>query len=352
MQSIAGTEPRAVHFVLAGAAVATALSLPRSNGWKLPLAVLAAVELRNALRRSVPPEASASGSGEVAPELIHSAIVDGMLMRWEAHGDDSDDSVPVVMVHGLPTHPRAWRYVIPLVARAGVRCLAWEQVGFGWSMATGLDRDISLPHQAEYLHAWLRYLGIDRATFVGHDFGGGTIQHLVLAHPELCVGLVLTDCVAYDNWPVVAVRTARAMSDLIEHLPPALVKLFFLGALFNLGHDNARRRIESAELHWQPYGRPIGPKAFAHQLRHFDARHTRMIAHDLPRLNMPARIVWGDADPLGMASAEQLAADLRAPLRRIPGGRHFTLEDHPDVIAEAINEILAETLQTTDPAVG
>ena len=38
---------------------------------------------------------------------------------------------------------------------------------------------------------------------------------------------------------------------------------------------------------------------------------------------------------------ERLARDLRAPLRRIPGGKHFTPEDHPDVIAEETEALLA-----------
>jgi pimeloyl-ACP methyl ester carboxylesterase len=344
MQPIVGLAHRTVHLVLGSTAAATALVLRRDNPWRLPLAILAGVELGKAVGYSSPAASVAADRHDVAPELIQSAMVNGVLMRWEEHGTPTSDSIPIVLVHGLPTNPRVWRYVIPSVVRDGVYCLAWEQVGFGWSLAEGLGRDISIPRQAEYLHAWLRHLGITRAIFVAHDYGGGVLQHFLVAHPELCIGLVLTDCVAYDNWPVVAVRMARSLSDLIEYLPPALVKPFFLAALVNLGHDNPERGAEAAALHWQPYNRPIGPKAFAHQLRHFDARDTLAVAHELPRLklNGPVRVVWGEADPLGMPSGEQIATDLGAPLHRIPGGRHFTPEDHPSVIAEAINAILAE----------
>ena len=53
-----------------------------------------------------------------------------------------------------------------------------------------------------------------------------------------------------------------------------------------------------------------------------------------------------------MWSAEQLAADLRAPLRPIPGGRHFTLEDHPDVIAAAVRAVLADATGSADRSAG
>jgi len=35
-----------------------------------------------------------------------------------------------------------------------------------------------------------------------------------------------------------------------------------------------------------------------------------------------------------------LAKDLNAPLHRIDGGKHFTPEDHPDVIAAEINALI------------
>jgi pimeloyl-ACP methyl ester carboxylesterase len=343
MKAADSSASRAFHLFLGGTAALAATRLDRNSRLRIPLAMAAGLELGRGLGYSSSP-ATGPSDGDAAPELTRSAVVDGVLMRWEEHGARGVDSIPLVMLHGLPTNPRAWRYVIPRVLRDGVRCLAWEQVGFGWSMAEGLGRDISIPKQAEYLHSWLRHLGITRAVFVAHDYGGGVMQHFLLAHPEMCMGLVLTDCVAYDNWPVVAVRIARSMNRTIEQLPPTLVKPFFLAAVFNLGHDNVERGLESAALHWQPYNRPVGPRAFAHQLRHFDARDTLTVAHELPRLKLdvPIRVVWGEEDPLGMASAEQIAADLGAPLRRIPGGRHFTLEDHPGVIAEAINAVLAD----------
>jgi pimeloyl-ACP methyl ester carboxylesterase len=339
MSWILGNERRLMHLTLGGAAATLALTL-RDRGWgvRLPLASLAALELRNALHAPVPVRAAAADIG--VPELVHSSMVGNILMRWEEHG--GSDGLPVVLVHGIPTHPRLWRHVIPRVAGPYVRCLAWEMVGYGWSMAEGLERDISVGRQAAYLRAWLQHLGIERAIFVGHDIGGGVIQRLLVAHPALASGLVLADCVAYDNWPVATVRAAQRISGLIALLPPALIEPFFLGALANLGHDDRARGAESAAIHWQPYARAVGPRAFAHQLRSLDAQDTMAISHALFRLDVPTRIVWGQRDPLGMSAAEQLAADLGAPLRRIPGARHFTPEDHPEALAAAIREVITQ----------
>ena len=322
-----------------------ALALPRRNSWRLSLATVAALELGQGLWRSQHRVAPADKEDAAAPERVFRATVEGILMRWEEHGDRSEDSVPIVMVHGIPTHPRLWRYVIPRVVRVGVRCFAWELVGFGWSMPEGTGRDISVARQADYLYAWLQHQGITRAIFVGHDLGGGVIQQLLTKHPELCQGLMLVDCVAYDNWPVAAVRLAQTITDLIEKLPPVLVKPLFLAGILNLGHDNLPRLIESAQLHWKPYNRSIGPKAFANQLRHLMAADTVAVAGQLSRIKAPARVVWGDADPLRIATGRRLAAELGAPFVRIPGGRHFTPEDHPETVAAAINVVLQEVMK-------
>ena len=48
--------------------------------------------------------------------------VDGLPARWVEHGTGS----PAIFVHGIPTSPRLWRHVMPLVDG---RSLAWEMLG-------------------------------------------------------------------------------------------------------------------------------------------------------------------------------------------------------------------------------
>ena len=336
------TKTSALHLLTAGTAAALAFTATQKSKWRYPLLALAGIEMWNGL--SSTGENKESIPFESAPVKSKTAMVNGIRMRWEEHGDTADKSIPVIMVHGLPTNPRVWRYVIPMVAGKGVRCLAWEQVGFGESMVEGLGLDISLPQQAEYLYHWLQELEIEKAVFVAHDFGGGVVQQLLVNHPELASGLVLSDAVAYDNWPVTAVRMSRSMSGAIEHLPATMIKPFLYAGVSNLGHENKAIKEESFQLYWEPYNSSIGPKAFAHQLRHFHSADTEQASHrfEQTKLNIPARVVWGGKDPLGLDSGERLARALNTPLVKIPGGRHFTIEDHPDVIAKAVQEVLAK----------
>ncbi|GHC26559.1 hypothetical protein GCM10010082_19700 [Kushneria pakistanensis] len=321
----------------------------RSHKGRWALAGLAASMAWASWQKRQALKASRHDRLNTAPELSRSAMVNGILMRWEEHGERNDQP-PVVMLHGIPTNPRIWRHVIPRLADTGVCCLAWELVGFGWSINEGLERDISVAAQADYFIAWLDHQQIERATLVGHDIGGGVLQALLALHPERIAGLVLVDSVAFDNWPVPAVATAAQMAGIIEKLPPALLRPIFHTALANLGHDNTRREIRSAALLWGPYSQPTGPAGFAHQARCMSAAQTQAIAPRLPLSpTMPIAMVWGDQDPLTLASAERLATRLSVPtIRRIPGGHHFNPEDHPDIVADEVRRMITRVAQGPD----
>lgn len=267
---------------------------------------------------------------------MESAVVGGTTMRWE----DAGEGTPVVLVHGIPTSARLWRHVVPLVS--GGRCFSWEMVGYGASIPEGEGRDISVARQAGYLLDWMDHMGIERAVLVGHDLGGGIAQIAAVRRPESCAGLVLTNSICYDSWPVAPVRAMRAAGPLLERLPnPAFKPIFF--PFFSFGHDNGRWAAESARVHWNLYAAHHAAAAFVRQAHSLDVRDTLAVEDDLPRLNVPARIVWGAADGFQTVSyGERLARDLGATLDRIEGARHFTPEDHPDRIAAAINELLRE----------
>lgn len=263
------------------------------------------------------------------------AEVGDIRMRWEERGQGS----AVVFVHGLPTGPSLWRHVTP---RVQGRSLAWEMVGYGESIPQGMGREIGVAQQAEYLAAWIRALGLGPVVAVGHDLGGGVVQNLAVRHPQLVRGLVLTNAISYDSWPVLPVKVMRALGSLVERLPDAVFRQVFRALLWPL-HDQARQAREGVAVHWPPYRRHGGAAALVRQLRSLDVRDTLRLTDRLPTLDLPARLVWGAADSfLDIGYGYRLAYDLRAPLDRIEGGKHFVPEDHPERVAQAVNDLLAE----------
>lgn len=254
-------------------------------------------------------------------------------MRWIEHGE----GFPVVLVHGIPTGPALWRSVIP---RVQGRCLAFEMVGYGDSIPAGRGRDISVGRQADFLLSWLDELAIEQAVLVGHDLGGGVIQIAAARDSHRCAGLVLTNSIAYDSWPIPSVRALRAAGAIVERLPDALFKALIASFMVR-GHDNLEVGRESGRIHARPYLEHGGAADLIRQIRSLDVHDTLSVQHDLSKLEVPARVVWGVADRFQKVGyGERLASDLGTELNRIEGGKHWTPEDHPDVVADAVNEVL------------
>lgn len=264
------------------------------------------------------------------------ATIDGVPMRWLAAGSEGP---PVVFLHGIPTSPLLWRKVVPLIE--GVRSFAWEMVGYGGSWEEAERRDISVRAQASYLREWLAAQQLEDVLLVGHDLGGGVAQIAAVAERERFSGLVLVNSICYDSWPIPSVKALRAAGDLVSKAPPSVFRAVF-SSFLRRGHDDQQIATDSIHEHWPHYDHREGPRAFVHQVRSLNVNDTLAISADLPALDLPAGVVWGDADRFQKVSyGHKLGRDLGTAVDRIPGGKHFVPEDHPERVAAAVRSVLA-----------
>jgi pimeloyl-ACP methyl ester carboxylesterase len=266
------------------------------------------------------------------------ATINDTPMRWL---EQDGEGVPIVLVHGIPTSPALWRHVVPRLRP--YRVLAFEMTGYGESIPAGQGRDISVGAQADRLLAWLDHLGLGRAILVGHDLGGGVVHIAAVRRPEVCAGLLLTNCIGYDSWPIPSVKAMAAASPVLGRLPAAALMPALSMLLFR-GHDQLSVARQSLGVHYRPYAEHGGGAAMARQVDALDVRDTLAVADQIPKLaGKPARVVWGVADQFQKVEyGERFARDLGVTMRRIDGGKHFTPEDHPDVIADEIRGLAVE----------
>jgi pimeloyl-ACP methyl ester carboxylesterase len=269
---------------------------------------------------------------------LRETTLEGRPVRWLEAGEGP----PVVLVHGIPTSPRLWRHVLPLVRG---RCLAWEMTGYGSSIPEGEGQDLSLDAQADRLLRWLEVVDVPAPVLVGHDLGGGVAQIAAVRQPDAFSGLVLTNAVCYDSWPIPSVVAMQHAAPLLRHLPATAIYPTFV-QLIHRGHDNRGQALESIGMHWAPYVTHGAAAALMRQVAGLNAADTLAVADRLPTLGLPARVAWGEDDRFQkLTYGRRLAADLGTTLHTIPGGKHFTPEDHPDHIAAAINDLI-ETRET------
>ena len=97
---------------------------------------------------------------------------------------------PVVLVHGWPEIAYSWKNQLPAIAAAGFRAIAPDLKGFGASDAPRDKTLYDIRHVADDLVRMLDAMGLEKAVFVGHDWGGLIVWPLALLHPDRVAGVV------------------------------------------------------------------------------------------------------------------------------------------------------------------
>jgi pimeloyl-ACP methyl ester carboxylesterase len=100
------------------------------------------------------------------------------------------NGIPVVLCHGFPELAYSWRHQLPALGAAGFRVLAPDQRGYGRTSRPEKIEDYDMAHLTGDLVGMLDALGIDKAIFVGHDWGGMVVWHMPLMHPRRVRGVV------------------------------------------------------------------------------------------------------------------------------------------------------------------
>ena len=106
------------------------------------------------------------------------------------------DGKPVIFVHGFPELGRSWRKQLPALADAGYRAIAPDMRGYGRTTAPKEVEAYDIHHLTGDLCGLLDDLGVEKAAFVGHDWGAWAMWFMALMHPER-VGCLTNISVAY-----------------------------------------------------------------------------------------------------------------------------------------------------------
>ena len=246
---------------------------------------------------------------------------------------------PVVLLHGIPTWGYLWHALLPLLA-ASHRILIPDLIGYGYSDKR--DRfDRSIARQAEAINAWMGTIGIERATFVGHDVGGGVALRLATLFPSRVARLCLIDSVCYDSWPIEAVlqfghpETRRRLSAWTAVL--LLKQALKVGFAFPPPNELLDGLLA-------PYATETGKLSLIRNAIALNTNQTMEIIPLLQRIAAPTLILWGEEDQLQPVDyAERLAWDIPgARLIRIKQARHFVMIDRPEEVGRHLVSFLSE----------
>jgi pimeloyl-ACP methyl ester carboxylesterase len=97
--------------------------------------------------------------------------------------------IPLVLCHGWPELAFSWRHQVPALVQAGYHVIAPDQRGYGRSSKPAAVEAYDIHHLTGDHVALLDLLGIDKAIYVGHDWGAIIVWQHALLHPERVLGI-------------------------------------------------------------------------------------------------------------------------------------------------------------------
>ena len=122
------------------------------------------------------------------PPVQH-AQVNGIDMAYYEVGPRGQGT-PIVFCHGFPELAFSWRHQLAACEAAGRWAIAPDQRGYGLTSRPEAVTDYDLEHLTGDLVGLLDHLGVEKAVFCGHDWGGIVTWQMPLRYPDRCAGII------------------------------------------------------------------------------------------------------------------------------------------------------------------
>ncbi len=253
---------------------------------------------------------------------------------YELHGDPASKD-RVALIHSLAMDHNYWRPVAERLVKAGVCAVALDCRGHGASDKPKGPYFAST--FAEDMNELFNHLKWPEAVVGGSSMGGSVALAFAARHTHRVSGLALIDTTAWygkDAEKAWADRATAAKTKGLASLIDFQLTRWFGDAFKAANPDVVKACVDTFLANdVEAYA------ATCRMLGEFDQRVS------LPHFKMPVRIMVGEED---YATPPAMAEDMNAMIeqstyRVVPGARHLTPLEVPDIVAE---EILA-TLKAT-----
>jgi 3-oxoadipate enol-lactonase len=239
----------------------------------------------------------------------------------------------VVLLHSLALDHTIWNDIADSL-QPDYRTIAFDLPGHGSSRDLAAD---SIEEMADHVSAALEVALARPVVVVGLSLGGCVAQALAIRHPHLLSGLVLADTTAWygpDAPQAWAQRAQQATESGLNSLADFQLTRWFT-EVYRLAHPEI-------------CGRLLG--IFSdNDIDRYRQTCTAMGAMDLrdglTGVAAPTAILVGDQDTATpIAMAEDLHRRIpAADLEIIPGCKHLSVIERPDVVTATIRRLVAST---------
>jgi pimeloyl-ACP methyl ester carboxylesterase len=264
---------------------------------------------------------------------------------------DDGSGDPIVFIHGFPELAYSWRHQIPALVEAGFRAIAYDQRGYGGSSKPDRVDDYALTYLVGDAIGLLDALELERATFVGHDWGSLVVWTAAVLHPDRVERVVSLNvpyrgrCAGFPTTKLIRERLADRFGYVLAFQEPGLTE-----AVFEADPDGWLRTIYSGiaadpgfmtDTEFGVYRDsfidgglfgPLGP------YRNIDANAAATAGVANAPITQPTLMITADRDPILPARLAE-GMDRWVPnlvVSAINASGHWTQQEQPHQVNDAI----------------
>ena len=279
--------------------------------------------------------------------------VNGIRLHWVEAGAGP----LVVLLHGFPEFWYSWRHQIPALAAAGYRVVAPDMRGYNDSdKPSGYSSYLGEPLSGD-VAALIEFCGEQRATVVGHDWGGAVAWMTAMRRPEVVERLVVMNCPHPGVFkrgltnPAQILRSSYMGFFQVPVAPEAALSAGNFAGLKWALRSASQRTGAFTEADLERYAEAFAkPGALTGALAYYRAMGRQMAGAARqsgavgqgngrgPRtITAPTLVIWGRNDPaLGSSLADPGDLVANRWIEFIEEASHFVQADAPD----RVNELL------------
>ena len=271
-------------------------------------------------------------------------------LTFDVRADGPEDGRPVLLLHGFPETSLSWAAVTPLLASAGLRTYAVDQLGYSPGARPAEVDAYAMTNLAQVTADLMTALDAPVADVVGHDWGANAAWALAAWHGDRVRSLTAVSV------PHPAAYTAAFRADPEQKERSAYIRLFWQAGKAEevLLADDARRlrRVLAgsdgdtgvpAEAIDEYVAVQSAPGALTAALNWYRAMSSDV---RVDQIQVPTTYVWSDGDAaIGRTAAEACANHVTGDYRyvELAGVTHWIPEQAPDQLARAILDRIASS---------
>jgi len=279
-------------------------------------------------------------------ELLRTDVGD---LTFDVRVDGPEDGRPVLLLHGFPQTSASWAAVSPMLAEAGLRIYAPDQLGYSPGARPDEVAAYTAQNLAQVTADLMTALEIPVADVVGHDWGANVAWTLAAWHSDRVRSLTAVSV------PHPAAYTVAYRADPEQKERSGYIRLFWQAGKAEdvlLADDARRLRRMLSGGGEQATGVPeeaieeyvavlSAPGALTAALNWY-----RAMSSDtrVDPIEVPTTYVWSDGDAaIGRTAAEACANYVTGDYRfvELPGVTHWIPEQAPEQLARAILDRIA-----------